>query len=258
MILLSRIWTDRREGFTVSMDYKKGLSAYELKVIAIVAMTVDHIAWMWVPTASLLGQCMHIIGRITAPVMCYLLVEGYIHTHNIRRYTLRLGIFAVISAFPFYFFERCAGMNTGSIPSLGMIYTLFLALIVLRVYDSRRLHGWKKSAVIFVLFLLSFMGDWAGIGVIWPLVMYIYKDDKKAQLRLLSYTALLFASLLALDGTVGNMSYPYIAVFQFGMLLAVPVIASYNGRLGGKRCGKWFFYVYYPAHLIIIALLKLG
>lgn len=106
MILLLKIWTDRQEAFTVKdcYGYKKGLSAYQLKVIAIVAMTIDHIAWMWVPTVSLLGQCMHTVGRITAPVMCYLLVEGYIHTHDIKRYTMRLGIFAVISALSFLFF----------------------------------------------------------------------------------------------------------------------------------------------------------
>ena len=240
------------------MNYRKGLFAYQLKVIAIVAMTIDHIAWMWVPTASLLGQCMHMIGRITAPVMCYLLVEGYIHTHDIRRYTLRLGIFAVISAFPFYLFERCVGMAVGGVPSFGMIYTLFLALIALRVYDSKKLQSLKKRVVLFALFMLSLFGDWAGIGVVWPVIMYIYRDDKRAQLKILAYTSVLFAALLALDGAASNMSCPYIALFQFGMLLAVPIIGAYNGLLGGKRGGKWFFYVYYPAHMLLIALSKLA
>ena len=52
------------------------LTAYQLKVIAIVAMTIDHIAWMWVSATSPAGQLMHTIGRITAPIMCYLLAEG--------------------------------------------------------------------------------------------------------------------------------------------------------------------------------------
>ena len=87
------------------MDSRWKLTAYQLKVIAIVAMTIDHIAWMWVPATSPEGQIMHTIGRITAPIMCYLLSEGYIHTHDVRKYTLRLGITAVISAFAFCFFE---------------------------------------------------------------------------------------------------------------------------------------------------------
>ena len=151
------------------MNCKKGITAYQLKVIAIVAMTFDHIAWMWVPVVSLPGQCMHIIGRITAPVMCYLLAEGYIHTHDIRKYTLRLGLFAVVSAFAFYLFERRAGMAGGGI-SLGMMYTLFLALLAIRTYDSH-IGGIKKSLIIAALFLLSLLGDWAGIGLIWPLML---------------------------------------------------------------------------------------
>ena len=57
------------------------------------------------------------------------------HTHDIRKYTLRLGLFAVVSAFAFYLFERRAGMAGGGV-SLGMIYTLFLALLAIRTYDS--------------------------------------------------------------------------------------------------------------------------
>ena len=71
------------------MNNERGLSAYQIKVIAIIAMTIDHIAWMWVPAVTAAGQCMHTIGRITAPIMCYLLVEGYIHTHDVRKYTFR-------------------------------------------------------------------------------------------------------------------------------------------------------------------------
>lgn len=238
------------------MDYKKGLSAYQLKVIAIVAMTIDHIAWMWVPTVSLLGQCMHTVGRITAPVMCYLLVEGYIHTHDIKRYTMRLGIFAVISALPFYFFEVCAGMAAGGMPSFGMIYTLFLALVVLRVYDSSTLSIMKKRVAIFLLLMLSMLGDWAGVGVLWPFIMYVYREDRKAQCKLLASTGAAFAALLALDGAVTNAIQPYISFFQFGMLLSVPIIGAYNGSLGGKKGGKWFFYVYYPAHMLLIAASK--
>ena len=188
------------------MDYKKGLSAYQLKVIAIVAMTIDHIAWMWVPAASLSGQCMHTVGRITAPVMCYLLVEGYIHTHDIKRYTMRLGIFAVISALPFYFFEVCAGMAAGGMPSFGMIYTLFLALVVLRVYDSSTLSIMKKRVAIFLLLMLSMLGDWAGIGVLWPFIMYVYREDKKAQCKLLACTGAAFAALLITTHTVMTLA----------------------------------------------------
>lgn len=236
------------------MNNERGLSAYQIKVIAIVAMTIDHIAWMWVPAVTAVGQCMHTIGRITAPIMCYLLVEGYIHTHDVRKYTFRLGIFAVVSAFAFYYYENGTGIS-GGIPGFGMIYTLFIALLMLRVYDSEGITGWKKGVLVIVLFMLSLFGDWAGIGVTWPLIMYIYRDNKSMQLKLLAFTAFVFAAAVAAETALSNPMYPYAAVFQFGTLLAVPILAMYNGRLGGRRGGKWFFYIYYPLHMVVIRLI---
>ncbi len=67
-------------------------------------MLIDHIAWAFVPTGTILGQIMHIIGRITAPIMSYFIAEGFYHTSNLKRYGLRLGIFAIISHIPYYYF----------------------------------------------------------------------------------------------------------------------------------------------------------
>ena len=60
----------------------------QLKYIVILAMLIDHIAWAFVPTASIPGQLMHFIGRLTAPTMAFFVAEGYIHTHNIKNYAL--------------------------------------------------------------------------------------------------------------------------------------------------------------------------
>lgn len=236
------------------MNNERGLSAYQIKVIAIIAMTIDHIAWMWVPAVTAAGQCMHTIGRITAPIMCYLLVEGYIHTHDVRKYTFRLGIFAVVSAFAFCFYEN-GTVFSGGVPGFGMIYTLFMALLMLRVYDSSLIDGWRKAALMILLFMLSLLGDWAGIGVIWPFIIYVYRDNKGIKLKLLAFTAFVFAALVALETALQNPMYPYAALFQFGTLLAVPILSLYNGALGGKKTGKWFFYIYYPLHMIVIRLL---
>ena len=68
-------------------------SASTLKWIAVGCMLLDHLAWAFIETASLPGQICHLIGRVTAPVMCYFIAEGYFHTRNIKRYALRLGNF---------------------------------------------------------------------------------------------------------------------------------------------------------------------
>lgn len=84
------------------MTNTKGfLNRNQLKYLVIAAMLIDHIAWAFVPTASLLGQVMHIIGRLTGPTMAYMLAEGYHYTRNVKKYAMRLGIFAVISWLPF-------------------------------------------------------------------------------------------------------------------------------------------------------------
>jgi hypothetical protein len=70
---------------------KKGLNANMIKMIAIIAMTADHIAWMLFPgyPTDILAIVLHIIGRLTCPIMCYFIAEGYHYTKNINKYTRR-------------------------------------------------------------------------------------------------------------------------------------------------------------------------
>ena len=81
------------------------LSSNQIKVIAIIAMTLDHIAWLLFPgyPSSPLPLILHIIGRITCPVMCYFVAEGYHYTKDIQKYTRRLFVFAFISHFAYIF-----------------------------------------------------------------------------------------------------------------------------------------------------------
>ena len=80
---------------------RKTVDANTLKIIAVMAMTVDHIAWLCFPGYSQdwLPIVMHMTGRLTCPVMCYFISEGYHHTKDIAKYTRRLFAFAFISHF---------------------------------------------------------------------------------------------------------------------------------------------------------------
>ena len=82
------------------------LNRNQIKYIAIIAMIIDHIAWAFVPTTSVLGQVMHVIGRLTGPTMAFMIAEGYVHTRDVKKYAIRLGIFALISWPPFSLFEN--------------------------------------------------------------------------------------------------------------------------------------------------------
>ena len=82
---------------------KKGLNASTLKLIAIITMVIDHISWGFFDFYSWQGYMLHIIGRLTIPIMCFFIAEGYHYTRNIKKYTARLFVFAVISHFAYIF-----------------------------------------------------------------------------------------------------------------------------------------------------------
>ena len=81
------------------------LNVNQLKIIAIVAMTIDHIAAVFLPEGPL-KVVLRCIGRLAAPIMCYMIAEGYYHTSNRKRYLGRLILFAVISHFAYCLFNN--------------------------------------------------------------------------------------------------------------------------------------------------------
>ncbi|WP_326974497.1 TraX family protein [Caproicibacter sp. BJN0012] len=236
----------------------RGLTANAVKWIAIAAMLIDHIAWGFVPTYSALGQLMHIVGRITAPTMCFFLAEGYAHTHSFRKYAFRLGAFALISQVPFTLFETgklqfIVGGNSSE--TLNVIYTLFLSLLAIRACDrinSRKL----RFLAVFGLCLLSLPGDWMFFDILFALSFWQNRGELSRQIQ--SFSILAVSMVLAETFLSVSEGYPiYSQLFQFGVLLCLPVLILYNGRRGGGRTSKWTFYIFYPAHLLALGLLKI-
>ena len=88
----------------------KKLNSNHLKLIAIIAMTLDHIADLIYPGMqnNIISIILHIIGRLTAPIMFFFICEGFYYTKNLKKYILRLFIFAIISHFAYCFaFVSC-------------------------------------------------------------------------------------------------------------------------------------------------------
>ena len=229
---------------------EKGVSANTLKTIAIVAMFIDHFAWSFVATDSILGQALHFIGRFTGPTMCYFIAEGYRHTRSEKKYLLRLVIFAIISVIPFNFY------NTGEISftSMGMIYTLALGLTAIIAYEKIS-HPLLRNLAIGGLALLSLFGDWQIFGVVMCLIFHIYHDDFKEQLISIGINlAILYLLTFSMRGItpqtiLGNICH-------LGMLVPVFALRFYNGQRGGNKWSGWFFYLFYPAHLLLLGWLK--
>ena len=131
---------------------KKGINSNQLKVIALVAMTIDHLTsviWPDYPTDWWI-IALHIIGRIAAPIFWFMVAEGYHYTHDLKKYGIRLLIFAVIShfAYNFAFGIPFIPFQNGVFNQTSVIWPLFLGLIGLWVSENEK-HE------IFVLYLLS-------------------------------------------------------------------------------------------------------
>ena len=135
---------------------EKGLSGNALKVIAIVAMTIDHLAWVGIETyeqAETPTQIfLHCIGRLTAPMMIFFVAEGYHHTHDFRRYLRRLLMLAVVSHFAFCYFNMSGFNPLGNLlfNATSIAWPLLWGLILLKVWDMERLARWQKVGVTLV------------------------------------------------------------------------------------------------------------
>lgn len=247
--------SNRREGsvrrITITQKRKKGLTSDLLKLIAVIAMVIDHIAWSFIPFGSIAGQIMHVIGRLTAPIMCFMVAEGYYKTRNVKKYAQRLGIFALISHFPYTFFE------TGKfeiIHQTSIMFPLFLGVVALIVRDSPKYETAVKNMIILLICLVSMIGNWGCIAVMWIVIFAGRNYSRKTQMQ---YFCVLTAVMIVLNIILNAVNGCwYNNLFELGAFLAVPLLMKYNGIRRGGKAYKWFFYIFYPAHLLVLAILR--
>ena len=231
---------------------KKFLSSTELKCIAIIAMTIDHIAFTFVPPESLLYFIMRFIGRLTAPIMSFFIVEGFRHTRNLKNYFFRMIIFAVISQ-PFYFlmvFKRTPQNIFEFLMNLNVMFNFCIGLIILKII-SGNLRTEKKIILIAVCFAFSDLCDWSYIIPAWILIFFLIKNKDKRTVAFISISIILiiFKYLSEYDNFL-NFS------FQCGVISAIFLINSFNFVKNQHHLlKKWFFYIYYPLHMAVICIL---
>ena len=219
---------------------KQGLTGNQIKYILIVAMVIDHIAWGFVSRDTMSWQVMHFFGRLTGPGMAFFLAEGYNHTRRLDAYIRRMGIFALLSWPAFAFFES----GTFFYPRLGMIFTLFLSLLLLKVYDTVDMNVVRKEYLMILLTGLSLLGDWGGIGPGYVLCFHAFRNDKKKM-----WLVYCLLSLLSFSYNGFRLS----GLFQLGVYLVPLLMLAYNGERGSRHpFHKWFFYIFYPAHLLLL------
>lgn len=225
------------------------LNSNQLKVIAIVAMVIDHIASILLPHDFPIYWLMRMIGRLTAPIMCYFIAEGYYHTSNLKKYTSRLFLVAVISHFPH---NLCYGQSVFKFwEATDVMFSLMFGLIALAAYKSKQFSPLQKLLIIAACCLLSYSADWNYIAVLWILGFGIFHGKPSKQIA-----AFIAVSCLYLfQGVIYHTAFPFIS--RMGVFLAIPLFLLYNGQRGKKsKLIKWGFYWFYPVHLLIFYLIS--
>ena len=242
------------------MENKKfGLSAFSLKMIAIVCMTLDHTMVIWSGSFDpLLVSVLRSIGRFTFPIMVFLLTEGYVYTSNRVRYAGRLFLFAILSMLPFCMMDG---------KPWNVLFTLFVGLVLLMLKDDVADRFCEVDARIWtVVFLLLsaviswFLKecDWGFAGI---LIIYAAGQISNRKVRAVLISLGLFAGAIfkvcVMQGVDSFTQYSMI--FYSGLLVSFIPMLFYNGERG-KSYGiisKYAFYAYYPAHIFVLCMIYL-
>lgn len=236
-------------------------NANQLKFIAIVAMLIDHIALSFLPSQSFLYQIMRAIGRVTMPIMCYFIAEGYYKTRNLKRYVLRLSLFSILSHYSFVMFISGIssisfndGFSIRLVLPTSVILTLLIGLIGLIIYNNNRINKYVKIVILMWLCIFSQIADWGYIGVLLVLAFGIYHNNFKKQVKCFyMISIILFIDTIMLSLVNNNIWWDNL--YHLGILLAIPLLSQYDGTLG-KHKSKWLFYIFYPLHLLILGYLR--
>lgn len=229
----------------------KKLSAFDLKILAMIAMFIDHAVAISLSHNSFLGILLRFSGCIVAPVMCYFVAEGYYKTSNPVKYGKRLLLFSIISHLPynlvfgFSFFE-----------ATSVMWGLFLGLVSLIVVKTESTPLLLKVGFVGLSCVLSVTANWNFVAVLWIVFFGLYHGDLKKQM----ISFIVVGSLTHIIPTFINFGllhngFPH--WYQLGIYFAIPLLASYSGERGHtSRVMQYGFYVFYPAHLLLLYFLN--
>lgn len=225
---------------------KTNLDTNFLKLIAILCMLVDHAGDVFFPEYPVFRW----VGRLAFPIFCYCMTVGLLYTHDIRRYLLRLGLFAIISQ-PFYVLAFHPGHFTENFTQWNIFFTLFLSLLAMWGFQQKK--WWLFALAAFVVCWWNF--DYSGNGILLMLIFYLCRNKPAlgAFLFVLNYVPAFFHGDPndPLSWMVAGHAIDWTAF----AILAAPFIFLRTDFY--PRIPKGFFYVFYPAHLAVIAGVRL-
>ncbi|WP_455501503.1 TraX family protein [Gemmiger sp.] len=223
-----------------------------IKMIAMFTMLLNHIANALLPARQPLTSAFLYIGYFTAVTMCYFLVEGYGYTRSKRKYAARLLGFAVAAQFPYQLAFPDFGM--AGFVQFNMLFTLLLCFLELVVLEKVK-DPVLRTVCIILLICASLFCDWALLAPIFTLLFAWAKADPARKKLAFAAAALLY----------GGMAWLGSGSWADALGCGVPILVSgfvilylYNGQRAAKHRTfyKWFFYAFYPAHLLVLGIIR--
>ena len=259
------------------------MNAQRLKLLAILSMTIDHLGVVFnilhryeVAGAEFVRYMtddywqMRVVGRLAFPIFCFLIAEGCTHTKDIKKYIGRLAVFAIISQIPYNVFWSM-GIGIDDINGLfsftqgNVLVTLTLGAVAVFLYG--KLFEVDKNKVFYkVLYVIgiiaSFLAvillrgeyDLCGLSIILLVYIFRIKNDSNLDSRVFGakYMQVLCCTLMTLTYYLLILHGSWYEVI--GAVSSVLPLLLYNGQPGNRKW-KWAFYIYYPAHMLLLSIL---
>ncbi len=237
----------------MEVSFPKKFTSFDLKMIALVTMLIDHIGAVFFHEIVIL----RIIGRISFPLFAFLLAEGFFHTKDRKKYLYRVLIFALISEIPFdmAFYDSYFYLD-----HTNVLFTFFISLLFLYIIDEKKVFAnecplnflhktmWQVALIFAFAFLVVLRTDYSVEGLFMILAFYYLRDNLKWKLIIVSLINIAM-------GCLGwyYLGFSLLAISQMFAVLSIFFILMYNGEKG--RSMKYLFYVFYPAHLLILGII---
>ncbi len=238
----------------INLD-KWGLSSFSLKIIAVITMFLDHFAILFLDNHHTAYMIARGIGRISYPIFAFILVEGFYYTGNRVKHGITLGVFAIISEIPY-------NMMFGRLFYLGnqnVVFTLFIGFMMIWALDFismyrvnysenllKKISAGRMNTILELLVMLLgftiayFLNcSYSSAGIMLILCFYVFRKYHIGK---------------AVSNIVFNMGMFGYNIQWLGVFSIIP-IAFYNEK-PGKYKWKYFFYVFYPIHILILVLFK--
>lgn len=260
---------------------QKGLTGFQLKYIAMFLMLLDHIHYFFEFTGKI-PMWFSMLGRLSAPLFLFCIIEGFTHTHNRKKYFTRIYAIAVVMGLIQYFISHFGfARPDGFFPQNQMLATFSILLVILQGFDWCSKKQWAKGlpAIIvpimlpfiaffignrvpgawnFIIFLSfsilplhSFIMDGGTFFILQGILMYLFRKNHKWQAIIFVISEILIWVVLPFATMPGvTIKLLFTVAFEWMGAFAAILMLTYNGERG--KGSKKLFYWFYPGHVYIL------